>query len=128
VPPAALAEPIGFVLPKSPCLQIGFVLPKLSAAPDIALPGRLGDHAAPQQGDDFAMAVRWDAILLATAVAGGSMLIENSHRLDTGASDEEIVATSACSSVVAARLWRPATEDESETAEAAQAPPGCPAD
>jgi len=71
------------------------------------------------------MAVRWDAILLATAVAGGSMLIENSHRLDTGAPDEEIVAMSACDTVIAARIWKPVTEDAVDTPEAAQAPSGC---
>ena len=60
------------------------------------------------------MVARWDAILLATAVAGGSMLIENSHRLDTGAPDEEVVATSACDTVIAARIWKPTTEDEGD--------------
>ena len=36
------------------------------------------------------MLARWDALLIiAVAVAGGSMLIENSHRLDTGAPDED---------------------------------------
>jgi hypothetical protein len=89
------------------------------------LRGRLSDHAAPQQEDDFTMAVRWDAFLLATAVAGGSMLIENSHRLDTGAPDEEIVAMSACDTVIAARIWKPVTEDASDAPEAAQAPSGC---
>jgi hypothetical protein len=70
------------------------------------------------------MVARWDAILLATAVAGGSMLIENSHRLDTGAPDEEVVATSACDTVVAAPIWRQA-EDGSSATDAAQAPSGC---
>jgi hypothetical protein len=88
------------------------------------LPGRLSDDAAPQQEDDSAMPARWDAILLATAVAGGSMLIENSHRLDTGAPDEEVVAISACDTVIAAHVWKPA-EDEGD---ATQASPGCPSD
>jgi hypothetical protein len=74
----------------------------------------------------FHMVARWDAILLATAVAGGSMLIENSHRLDTGAPDEEIVATSACDTVTAARIWKEA--DEGSDTVAAQAPPGCSSD
>ncbi len=77
------------------------------------------------------MAARWDVILLATAVAGGSMLIENSHRLDTGAPDEEAVATSTCDAAVAARVWRPAslsTEDQVEAAESPQATPDCTAD
>jgi hypothetical protein len=73
---------------------------------------------------ESAMAARWDAILLATAVAGGSMLIENSHRLDTGAPDEEVVATRACDTVSAARIWKPA-EDESDAPETAQVPSGC---
>ncbi len=73
------------------------------------------------------MVARWDAILLATAVAGGSMLIENSHRLDTGAPDEEVVATRACDTLIAARIWKPGG-DEGEPTEAAQAPPGCPTD
>jgi hypothetical protein len=73
------------------------------------------------------MVARWDAILLATAVAGGSMLIENSHRFDTGAPDEEVVATSACDTVIAARIWKQA-EDEGNDAVVAQAPPGCSSD
>ena len=74
------------------------------------------------------MAVRWDAIFLATAVAGGSMLIENSHRLDTGAPDEEVVATSTCTAVVSARAWkadgRPGADEATEE-DAAQLAPGC---
>ena len=38
------------------------------------------------------MLIRWDTLLIAAAVAGGSMLIENSHRVDTGAPDDEVVA------------------------------------
>jgi hypothetical protein len=71
------------------------------------------------------MVAKWDAILLATAVAGGSMLIESSHRVDTGAPDEEVVATNACDAGIAARLWKPA-EDEGNDIE--PAPPGCPSD
>ena len=71
-----------------------------------------------------AMVAKWDAILLATAVAGGSMLIENSHRLDTGAPDEEVVATKACDTVIAAPIWKPG-EDEGNDTDAAQAPSGC---
>jgi hypothetical protein len=73
------------------------------------------------------MVAKWDAILLATAVAGGSMLIESSHRVDTGAPDEEVVATSACDTGIAARLWKPADGEANDT-EAAPAPPGCPSD
>jgi hypothetical protein len=77
------------------------------------------------------MAARWDMILLATAVAGGSMLIENSHRLDTGAPDEEAVATSTCDAAFAAHVWRPAAlarEDQGEAAESPQATPDCQTD
>jgi len=72
------------------------------------------------------MVARWDAILVAASVAGGSMLIENSHRVDTGAPDEEVVAASACDTAIAERAWKPA--DEGNDTAAAQAPPGCPSD
>ncbi len=76
------------------------------------------------------MAVRWDAILLATAVAGGSMLIENSHRLDTGAPDEEAIAASTCTAV-GPRLWKPGSgsgEDETTDEVSVQLPAGCTSD
>jgi hypothetical protein len=38
------------------------------------------------------MIARLDALVIALSVAGGSMLIENNHRLDTGAPDEGLVA------------------------------------
>ena len=78
------------------------------------------------------MATRWDAILLATAIAGGSMLIESSHRLDTGAPDEETVAASTCEAGGAERYaWKPVmlpTGDDAEGSEAAQARSGCPSE
>ena len=79
------------------------------------------------------MAIRWDALLLAGALAGGSMLIENSHRLDTGAPDVEIVAASTCDGVAAERYgWKPFTlptrEDGDDTAESARTPTGCTTD
>jgi len=79
------------------------------------------------------MAIRWDALILAGVLAGGSMLIENSHRLDTGAPDEEIVAASMCDSVAGERYaWKPFTQptsdDGDDTASAAQAPSGCASD
>ena len=40
------------------------------------------------------MIARLDALVVAMSVLGGSMLIENSHRVDTGAPDEGLVATS----------------------------------
>src|SRR5262249_27511271 len=89
----------GFVLPKTQPPEIAFVLPKLSAAPDIALRPLRGDDAAPQQGI-CRMGVRWDAVLVAAALAGGTVLIEHSHRLDAGAPDEAVAAASACDSVI----------------------------
>jgi hypothetical protein len=38
------------------------------------------------------MLARLDVLVVALSVAGGSMLIENSHRIDTGAADEGLVA------------------------------------
>jgi hypothetical protein len=75
------------------------------------------------------MVAKWDAILLATVLAGGSMLIENSHRLDTGAPDEEVVATSTCDALAAdSYAWKPLTlpeQDESDEPDVAPTPPGC---
>jgi len=78
------------------------------------------------------MVVRWNALLLAGVLAGGSMLIENSHRFDTGAPDVEIVAASTCDGGAAGSyVWRPFTlptsEDGDETV-SAQAPTGCTSD
>ena len=75
------------------------------------------------------MVARWDVLLLAGVLAGSSMLIENSHRLDTGAPDVEAVAVSTCDAVAAERYdWKPLTrpmgDDADETA-SAQAPSGC---
>jgi hypothetical protein len=70
------------------------------------------------------MIVRWDAILIAAALAGGSLLIENSHRLDTGVPDEDMVATSACTSMVSARVWKPG-EDQPTDMDSVQLPLGC---
>jgi hypothetical protein len=38
---------------------------------------------------------RWDVLLAAAALAGGSMLIERSHRVDTGAPDEAVASAPA---------------------------------
>jgi hypothetical protein len=115
---------------------IGFVLPKLSALADIALQHCLSDHAATQQVDNSAMVVRWAALLLAAVVAGGSMLIENSHRLDTGAPDEEVVASSTCHDDQGAMryVWNRRVLVDSDDgvevaggdADKAQVSPGCP--
>ena len=42
------------------------------------------------------MIARWDALLLAAVLSGGSMLIENSHRIDTGLADDAMAALPAC--------------------------------
>jgi len=71
------------------------------------------------------MVARWDVMLLAAVLGGGSMLIENSHRLDTGAPDEEMVATSACE---AGYSWKPAmlpSAGDADDTDAAPAPSGC---
>ena len=39
------------------------------------------------------MLIKWDTLLVAVAVIGGSVLIENSHRIDTGAPDDEVMAS-----------------------------------
>jgi len=46
--------------------------------------------------------IRWDTLLVAVAVASGSMLIENSHRVDTGAPDDEVVASAPADCTVRA--------------------------
>jgi hypothetical protein len=84
------------------------------------------------------MVARWDALLLAAAVAGGSMLIENSHRLDTVAPDDEVMASSTCrDDQIAARYgWNRRTLIDSDDgvavsggdADNAQASSGCPAE
>ncbi len=61
------------------------------------------------------MVVRWDVMLLAAVLAGASMLIESSNRLDTGAPDEEIVGASTCTSVVSARVWKAGDDQPSES-------------
>ncbi len=70
------------------------------------------------------MIARWDVLLVAAALAGGSMLIESSHRLDTGAPDDEVAGASTCTSVVSVRMWKPGEDDATDT-DAVQLPPGC---
>ena len=38
---------------------------------------------------------KWDAVVLAATLLGGSVLIESSHRVDTGAPDDEIAVASS---------------------------------
>ena len=75
------------------------------------------------------MVFKWDVLLLAGVLAGGWTLLEHSHRLDTGAPDEDIVAASTCDTVGAEHYdWKPLTRptdaDADETV-SAQAPSGC---
>ncbi len=51
------------------------------------------------------MIARWDALLLAAILSGGSMLIENSHRVDTGATDDALASlpAGACAGTSAER-------------------------
>jgi hypothetical protein len=45
----------------------------------------------------FSMIPKWDAVVVAAAVVVGSMIIEHSHRVDTGAADDAITSSSdAC--------------------------------
>jgi len=75
------------------------------------------------------MVARWDVLLLAGVLAGGSMLIETSHRLDTGAPDAEIVAVSTCDAGAAEPYdWKPLTRpmgDDADEAASAQPPTAC---
>jgi hypothetical protein len=98
-------------------------LPKQSAVKVIAMEEILGDDVAPQQLDEPCMFMRWDTLLIAAAVAGTSMLIESSHRIDTGAPDDEVVATApdACIEAPAATLYgwnRPTLSQSDEGVEA----------
>jgi hypothetical protein len=107
------------------------ILPKQSASTVIAQQGILGDHAAPQQSDDSPMLIKWDTLLIAVAVVGGSVLIENSHRIDTGSPDDEVTATApaACTDTrvaVTTASGDQAADDGAQTAQdAASALPTC---
>jgi hypothetical protein len=48
------------------------------------------------------MIARWDVLLVAAVIAGASMMIENSHRVDTGLADDAMAAP-ACTDALAAR-------------------------
>ena len=46
----------------------------------------------------FSVFPKWDAVVLAVTLLGGSVMIESSHRVDTGAPDDVVAAapTNAC--------------------------------
>jgi hypothetical protein len=75
------------------------------------------------------MVARWDVLLLAGVLAGGWTLIEHSHRLDTGAPDEEIVAASTCNAAGPGHYdWKPLTrptDEDGDVAASAEAPSDC---
>jgi hypothetical protein len=65
------------------------------------------------------MLIKWDTLLVAAALIGGSVLIENSHRVDTGTPDDEVmaIATAACSdTVIAVTVARGSQEDDTSDA------------
>jgi hypothetical protein len=77
------------------------------------------------------MLARWDALLLAATVAGGSMLIENSHRLDTGAPDDDVVAIHEATCANAQRLsmrHRLALDDDGESGQIDEATADAPSE
>jgi hypothetical protein len=77
------------------------------------------------------MLIRWDTLLIAVAVVGGSVLIENGHRIDTGSPDDEVTATApaACTDTrvaVTTASGDQAADDGAQTAQdAASALPTC---
>jgi hypothetical protein len=66
---------------------------------------------------------RWDMLLAIAAVAGGTMLIEDSHRVDTGAPDDEVTASAPadCTVVYAINRERMSEADEGALREKAAA-------
>ena len=75
------------------------------------------------------MVPRWDALLVAAIVSGGSLWIESSQRIDTGAADD-VEAASPASLCTAAVADRPADLDPKGqpawlSADGEAALPGC---
>jgi len=67
---------------------------------------------------------RWEILVVAAATAGCVMLIENGHRIDTGASDEEVVASAPADCTVVYAVNREsmgAADDNAPREEAALA-------
>jgi len=59
------------------------------------------------------MIARWDVLLVAAVLAGASMMIENSHRVDTGLADDAM-AMPACTEPAAAHTEANASDDASD--------------
>jgi hypothetical protein len=77
------------------------------------------------------MLIKWDTLLVAVAVLGGSVLIENSHRIDTGMPDDEVTATAPAACIdtqvgLALASGNQAADDGPDTArDSASALPAC---
>ena len=76
------------------------------------------------------MAPRWDVLLVAAIVSGGSLWIESSQRIDTGAPDDGQAASSArlCTAAVTDRPADQGLDDQPVSLSAADddaALPGC---
>jgi len=63
-----------------------------------------------------AMIARWDVLVLAAVLSGGSMMIENSHRVDTGLADDAAAALPACTEAVAVRADTASASDDANGA------------
>jgi hypothetical protein len=71
----------------------------------------------------------WNVLLVAAAVAGGAMLIENGQRVDTSPPDDEVIASEpAHCTVVRAVVYQERISQTDENAlreKAAAVPSGC---
>ena len=75
--------------------------------------------------DDSRMLIRWNTLLIAVAVAGGLVLIENSHRIDTTTPDDEVVANAPTDCTVVDAVGHGTTTGQSEENAAPALPPAC---
>jgi hypothetical protein len=75
------------------------------------------------------MLIKWDTLLVAVAVLGGSVLIENSHRIDTGMPDDEVTATApaACIDTQVTATLASGDNDSGDARGSAAAPSALPA-
>jgi hypothetical protein len=75
------------------------------------------------------MLIRWDTLLVAVAVVAGSVLIENSHRIDTGMPDDDVTATApaACIDTQVTASLASGDGDSGDVRDSAAAPSALPA-
>jgi hypothetical protein len=76
------------------------------------------------------MLIKWDTLLVAVALVGGSVLIENSHRVDTGTPDDEVTASAPAACVdtqVTASLARDGDNSSDVVKDSAAITPALPA-